>query len=436
MDAATAVADPEGAKAAADTKVPDVPAGTSGKQTSRTPSLSVPSKPSLAVLPFVNLSDDPEQDYFAQGLSADINADLVKISGLFLISQATLQAYADREVTPSEVGREFGVRHVLEGTVRRAGDRIRITAQLVDAETCEPIWADRFEGRMDDLFAFQDRIIEEIVTELDVKLVYGEGSRIFRRSFKNPKARDLCYRAQPLVWSSRDGGEFLEARRLLEEASELEPDSPWPPAFAAWSHYFEATLGFTEADDDSLNLAVSLADRAIELNDPTGMAHMLKGMIHLIRREHDMALEYSEKALQERPSCPWAYALQGNILNYTGRPADAIPLATQAIRLTPLYPPQFPAVLATGHYLCDQPEKAATAARQSIEQLVDNLEARIMLLAALTAQGRTTEAREALAQIRDHQNEPSLDEFAASQPYRDPAVLKHLLDELRAGGLT
>ena len=163
---------------------------------------------------------------------------------------------------------------------------------------------------------------------------------------------------------------------------------------------------------------------------------MLKGMIHLMHRKHDKALESSEKAVHDRPSCPWAYAVQGNIFNYTGRPAEAIGLANQAIRLTPFYPPLFPAVLATGHYLCDQPEKAATAARQSIEQLRDNLEAQIMLLAALTAQGRTKEARVALEGIRRIKKEPSLDEFAESQPFRDPTVLKHLLDELRAGGLT
>ena len=419
-----------------DATVRDVPAGTSQEERSPSPPLAVPSKPSLAVLPFVNLGDDPEQDYFAQGLSADINADLVKISGLFLISQSTVQAYANPTVTPREVGREFGVRHVLEGTVRREGDKIRITAQLVDAETREPIWAERFEGQMDDLFAFHDRIVEEIVTELDVKLIFGEGSRIFRRSFKNPKARDLCYRATPLVFSSGERGEFLEARLLLEEAGNLEPDSPWPPIYIAFSHYFEATNDLAAADEDSLGLATSFADKAIELNDPSGSAQMLKGMIHLMRREHDKALESSEKALIDRPGCPWAYALKGNIFNYTGRPDEAIPLAYQAIRLTPNYPTPFPAVLATGHYLCDQPEDAIVAARQSIEQVPDNLEAFLMLLASLMAQGRTTEAQVALEGIRRIRKELSLEEVAASQPFRDPEVLEHLLDELRAGGLT
>jgi adenylate cyclase len=433
IDTATTVDDPTGAP---DATIPDAPTGTSQKETSGTPQLSVPSKPSLAILPFVSLGADPEQDYFAQGLSADIGADLVKISGLFLVSRLSSQVYANREVTPQEVGRELGVRHVLEGSVRREGDRVRITAQLVNTETGEPLWADRFEGGMDDLFALHDRIVEEIVTALDVQLVSGEGARVFRRSFKNPKARDLCYRAEPLVFGSRELGGFLEARRLLEEASELEPDSPWPAVFAAWTHYFEATLGLTEAAEDSLDVAVSLADKAIELEDPTGMAHVLKGMIHLMRREHDEALEDSEKAMHDRPSCPWVYALQGNIFNYTGRPAEAIGLANQAIRLTPLVPPQFPAVLATGHYLCDQPDKATAAARQALEQLPDDLEPQIMLLAALAAQGRTEEARAALEHIRRVGKEPSLDEFAATQPYKDPAVLRHLLDELRAVGMT
>ena len=138
-------------------------------------SLSLPSKPSLAVLPFANLTDDPAQDYFGAGLAADINADLVKISGLFLISQTTTQLYAKKTIDPEEVGQELGVRHILVGTVRRAGNRVRITAQLVDTRTGEPLWADRFDGKVDDLFALQDEITEQIVTALDVELVHGEG---------------------------------------------------------------------------------------------------------------------------------------------------------------------------------------------------------------------------------------------------------------------
>jgi serine/threonine protein kinase/tetratricopeptide (TPR) repeat protein len=395
--------------------------------------LSIPAKPSLAVLPFVNLSDDPEQDYLAAGLAADINADLVKVSGLFLISQTTTQLYAKKAIDSRKVGRELGVRHILVGTVQRAGNQVRITAQLVDTESGEPLWADRFDGKVDDLFALQDEITEQIVTALDVELVHGESARISRRSIKNPRARDLFYRALAQAFA-QTREELRQGRHLLGEAASIEPDSPILPVLMAWTHYFEVRLGLSDSPEESIDSASSLADKAIELDDPSGMAHMLKGAIHLMHREHEKALEASEKALADRPSCPWAFALKGNISNYTGRPSEAIELARQAIRLTPLFPPLFPAVLATGHYLCGQPDEAIDAARGAIELAPDNLENHVVLSGALAAAGH--EADSALKEIRRIKKDFSLDAFAATQPFKDPADLDHMLADLRAAGLS
>ncbi len=401
----------------------------------RSSGLGWQSKPSLAVVPFANLSDDPEEDYFAKGLWADINSDLVRISGLLLISQTTTQLYADKEVTAPQVGRELGVRYVLMGTVRKAGNRVRITAELVDSESDEPIWSDRFDGTLDDLFELQDQITEEIVTALDVQLAYGEGSRLARRSVRSPKARTLFYRAMPLVFAdSREG--LHEGQRLLAEAARYEPESPIPLAFAAWSHYWEARTGLAESPAVALAEAAALAERALELDDPSGMAYMLKGTIQLLQGEHDAALAASEKALEHRPSCPWAYVLKGNIYNYTGKAEQAIDLARQAIRLTPLFPPLFPAVLATAHYLCRQPDDAAEAARGALDLAPENLETRVVLTAALAAAERPNEAREAAREVEDLKSEFSIEEFAKSQPYRDAAVLERLTDDLRTAGLS
>jgi serine/threonine protein kinase/tetratricopeptide (TPR) repeat protein len=401
----------------------------------RSSSPSTPTKPSLAVLPFVNLTDDPEQDYFAAGLSADINADLVKVSGLFLISQTTTQFYANKTINPQKVGRELGVRHILVGTVRRAGSQVRITTQLVDTQTGEPVWADRFDGKLDDLFALQDEITEQIVTALDVELLSGEGARITRRSIKNPKARDLFYRALPLV-SGQTREHLQEGRRLLAEAARIEPDSPVPSVWTAWTHYFEVRLGLNDSPEESLDSAKAFADKSIELDDPSGMAYMLKGALHLVHHEHEKALEASEKALADRPSCPWAFALKGTICNYTGRPSEAIDLARQAIRLTPLFPPLFPAVLATGHYLCEQPEEAIGAARGAIELSPDNLEVQVILAGALAAAGHPDQADSSLQEIRRIKKDFSLDGFAGSQPFKDPADLDRMLADLRAAGLS
>jgi serine/threonine protein kinase/tetratricopeptide (TPR) repeat protein len=400
----------------------------------RSKALPLPAKPSLAVLPFVNLSDDPEQDYFAAGLAADINADLVKISGLFLISQTTTQLYAKKPIDPRQVGAELGVRHVLVGTVRRAANQVRITAQLVDTQTGEPLWADRFDGKLDDLFALQDEITEQIVTALDVELVYGEASRISRQSIRNPRARDIFYRALPRAFG-QTREDLREGRRLLREAEQIEPASPMFSALMAWAHYFEVRLGVSESPEKSIEEAVALADRAIELNDPSGMAWMLKGAIHLTHREHEKAFEASEKALADRPSCPWAFALKGNICNYTGRPGEAIELARQAIRLTPLFPPLYPAVLAIGHYLCRQPDEAIDAARGAIELAPANLENHVVLTGALAAAGHPEEAAAEVGEIRRIKGDFSLEQFAESQPFKNPADLDQILADLRAAGL-
>ncbi len=398
-------------------------------------SLSIPTKPSLAVLPFVNLSDDSEQDYFAGGLAADINADLVKISGLFLISQTTTQLYAKKEINPQQVGRELGVRHILVGTLRKAGNQIRITVQLVDTQTGEPVWADRFDGKLDGMFAVQDEITEQIVTALDVQLASGEGIRLTRRSIKNPKARELFYRAMPLAFG-QTREELQEGRRLLAEAGQIEPDSPTPPALAGWAHYFQVRLGLSDSPEESINSAMALVDQSIELEDPSGMAYMLKGAIHLMHSEHEKALEASDKALADRPSCPWAFALKGHIYNYTGEPSKAIDLAKQAIRLTPLFPPLFSSVLATGHYLCGQQEEAAAAARGTIQMAPDNLEAQVMLAAALAAAGHLDEADSPQQEIRRIKEDFSLEGFAESQPFKDPADLDRMMADLRAAGLS
>ncbi len=398
-------------------------------------SLELPAKPSLAVLPFKNLSGDPEQDYFALGLWTDVNSDLVKISGLFLVSQMSTGVYQGKTVSPQQAGKELGVRHILQGTVQRAGDRVRITTQLVDTTTGEPVWAERYDRTMDDLFVIQDEINSEIVTALDIKLVRGEQSRIVGRSIKSPQARDTYYRALAALFSFKKE-EIAEALRLLSEAEQVEPDSPLTHLWAAFALYFEATLGFRDSADEALDEAMASADRAIELDDPTGTAHMIQGMIHLRRKQHEAAMESADKAIGGRPSCPWVYALQGAVHNYAGRPAKGIDRAQLAIRHTPLVPPVFPAVLATAHYLLGQHEEAIDAARSTLQIAPDTLEANVVLAAALGATGRSDEASSVVQEIYRTAGDFKLDTFAKTQPYKDRAALDGLLADLRAGGVS
>jgi len=407
----------------------------STSQPSDNTSVELPAKPSLAVLPFENLSGDPEQDYFALGLWSDINADLVKISGLFLISQMSTGVYQGKTVSPQQAGRELGVRHILRGTVRRAGERIRITTQLVDTRTGEPVWAERYDRKLDDLFVIQDEINEEIVAALDIELVRGESGRIVGRSLKSWRARDTYYRALAALFSFKKE-ELEEAFQLLSEAEKTEPDSPLTHVFCAFGHYFEGTLGFRDPPEEALDEALASADRAIELDDPTGTAYMIRGMIQLRRKQHEEAMVSAERAKMGRPSCPWVYALQGAVSNYSGRPQDGIDRARLAIRHTPLVPPVFPAVLATAHYLLGQYEEAADAARGTLRLAPDATEANVVLAAALAAAGRTQEATEAVQEIYRTSGDFKLDAFAETQPYKDATALDALLTDLRSVGVS
>jgi tetratricopeptide (TPR) repeat protein len=343
--------------------------------------------------------------------------------------------YKGKSASPEEVGRELGVRYVLQGNVRRAGDHVRITTQLVDTQTGESTWAERYDGQLDDVFALQDRITDEIVQALDIKLVRGEGDRIIGRSIRSPRARDIYYRALAALFSFRRE-DIAEARSLLSEAAQLEPDSPLTHVFAAEGLYFEAALGYCERPEEALDEAMAIADRAIELDDPTGTAHMIQGFIQLRRRQHEAALESSERAISSRPSCPWAYALQGAIHNYADRPAEGIDQARLAIRHTPLVPSVFPAVLATAHYLLGQHGEAVNTARSTIRLAPDTLEASVLLAAALAAGGRTIEAEPIVKEIYRINAGFTLDAYARSQPYRVPNTLDGLLADLRAAGLS
>lgn len=392
-------------------------------------------KPSLAVLPFVNLSGDPEEDYFASGLTTDIMADLVRISGLFLVSRDSMFTYKDKSVSVRQVGRELGVHNVLEGTVRKAAKRVRITAQLVDAQSGRHIWAERYDCGLDNLFAVQDEINEEIVTALDVKLLSGEVARIFRKSLRNPRARDRYYLGLDLSyrWTKESNA---EARALFSEVIQMEPECVWGYIWLAFAHYLDSAAGWSESSSASMDSAMELAHKALEVGDVTGMARLLIAQFHLFNGEHDTALMAAARALEERPSCPGAYSLHANILNYSGRPTEAMSPAKQAIRLTPRYPAWYPAVLAAAYYLAGRRDEAMDAATSAMALAPENLDVHLMLAAALAASGRTDKAKATVKEILNIDPGFTLENFSKRQPYKDPAVLESVTADLRAAGLT
>ena len=396
-------------------------------------------KPSLAVKPFENLSGDPEQDPFADALSNGIIIALVKVPGLALIGDESPGLNESRQMEIEELSHRFNVQYVLRGGIRKLGERIRVNAELIEVATGRYVWAEHFDRQMldlGDLFDIQDEISEEIVTAMNVKLLSGEAARLVRKTFANPAALESYYRGEDLLWRATTKPEIGEAKHLLEEAIRLEPESPVGYASAALAYWIEVIFGLSDSPARSLARATELAHEAVVREDVTGYPHLILAHVHLDRREYDEAMAEAGRAVTDRPSCPGAYSLKANVLNYLGRPQEAIELAQFAVRLSPLRPPTYATVLPTAYFACGQFEESISAAEASIALDERNVGLYVILAASCAALGRAEEARRAAAEILRRNPDFNLDDFAKSQPYKDRNALEGLLTQVRSSGLS
>jgi TolB-like protein len=417
------------------TALPDADGGAAAisDAADRVKSLPLPKKPSLAVLPFVNLSIDPRQDHFSEGLTLDIMTALVKIPALFLISDSAMFSYKSKPVSIQELRRELGVSHVLEGGVRNAGNRFRITARLIETAGLRQVWAESYDRQLDDMFAVQDEITREIVTAMDIQLLSGESARTIRQTLKNPAAIELYYRGWKALFSTAKE-DLNEAKEMFEETILLEPESSLGYAMAAWAHWWIVLRGLSSDASQSLQRATQLAQRAISLEDITGLPHLMMAQIYLLKRDHAKALAEAQLAVLARPSCDGSYVAKANILIYLGRPAEAIELAKFAMRLTPVYPVYYPAVLAAAYYGCGRYAEALAAAREILQSDGDNLDALLILAAASAALDRVDEARKVCREVLASHPGFTLEKFAATQPYKEPQALEQVIAILQKAG--
>lgn len=397
--------------------------------------LELPGKPSLLLKPFDNISNDAGQDYFAEGLTKDISIALTKIPGLFLALDETPRARASQGRSAAELGRMFGVRYLLCGGVRRHGERVRVNAELIDTGTGQCVWGERYDRELIDLFAIQDEITEEIVTAMDVKLVQGEAARFMRRSLADPSALEASYRGWYALYHGTGREDVLEAQRLFERVIELEPQAPLGYASAALAYWAEAGFGRVVIDSPAMQRAAELARKALELGDTTGYANLVLAVECLGRRDFDGALSQVSDGVAARPNCNGAYAIKSSILNFLGRPQEAIEFARYAVRLTPVYPAEFPAVLAACYHDCGHFEDAVKAAQTSLQLRDNDIDPMLMLTASQVALGQLDEARANAVRILQIDPRFRLSEFAVTQPYRDPEHLQRLIERLREAGL-
>ena len=389
-------------------------------------------KPSLAVLPFLNMSGDPTQDYFSDGLTLDVLEELIRLSGLFLVSGHSSASFQGSGVRPAEFAKQVGVRHVLEGAVRKANRRVRVSARLVEAESGQLEWADRYDRELEDMFEIQDEITERIVTALDIKLLSGEGGGTVRQAVRDPHARECIYKGWEL-FNRATKRDVAEARTLFEKAVDLEKESPVPYFYLSFSYYVDLERGWCDSREDTMKALSECAHRGLELGDISGISSMMLAHLQLLDRNYDDALDLSDAALRQRPSCHAVYCNQANILNYCGRPEEAIEPALHAIRLTPVTPTFYPEVLATAYYLTEQFEKALSECDRTLALAPDNVHAQLIAIASLMETCRLAAAQGKAAELLSKEAGFTVRRFIESQPYQDDAVVRRL-GRLTPGG--
>src|SRR5262245_53097266 len=298
-------------------------------------SLPLPDKPSIIVLPFVNLSGDPRQDYFSDGLTEVLTGDLSQISSLFVIARNSAFTYKGKAMKVQDVGREMGVRYMLEGGVLKAEDTVRITAQLIDATTGYHLWSERYDRPLKDLFALQDEIVQKIVTTLKLQLTLQEQGYIVRKHTDNLEAYDCLLRGIELFFRYTQENN-VQARQMYERALTLDPQYAEAYAWLSWAYYFE-WIFFWSLDPQTLERALALARQAVALDDSLPRARSVLGYVYMEKQQYAQAIAEHERALALDPNEADSYTMLASALALAGRPADALRMVEQAMRLNPHY---------------------------------------------------------------------------------------------------
>jgi adenylate cyclase len=394
----------------------------------------LPDKPSIAVLPFVNMSDDPEQAYFSDGITEDIITTLSKVPKLFIIARNSTFTYKNRSVKVQQVAEELGVRYVLEGSVRKAGNKIRITAQLIDAVNGHHLWAERFDRDLKDIFALQDEIAMKVLTALEVKLVGGQASLFISRGTDNLEAYLTVLQGREFHERSNRENNFM-ARQKFEEALALDPNYAAAFNLLARTHFMDVWLGSSKSPKASLMTAIDLTQKAIVLDDSLADSHALLGYLYTLTRQHDKAIAQGERAVELDPNSSLAYLWLGTSLNYIGRNEEAVAMIEKAIRHNPMPPSSWFVFLGSALSNAGRYDEAVTASRKAVELSPNNIFAQLALVLSCNLGSRDEEAHSAAAEVLRLQPNFSVDNFAKRMPYKDPADTQRIVKAWRKAGL-
>jgi adenylate cyclase len=395
----------------------------------------LPEGPSIAVLPFVNMSGDPEQEYFSDGLTENIITGLSSDGRLLVIARNSTFVYKGKSVDIQEVARKLGVQYVVEGSVQKTEDRIRITVQLIDANTENHVWSDRYDRDLKDVFALQDEITMKIAIGVGMKLIQGGGygERLIPPSgslevfMKTMKVGEYFSRA------NKEGN--ILARQELEEVIPLDPEYPLLYSLLAMTHLLDLWFQSSESPEISFAQASKNIKNALALNDEDYFAHVVLANLYALRKEPDKAIAAFERAIAINPNGALAYAQLGSTFTITGEPEKGIKLIKKAIRLDPIPPAHYLYHLGIAYAHLGQYEDAIEMQKEALKRSPNNLFSHIALTAAYSASGREEEARHQAERVLELDPGFSLDKLAETIYRMDEVEAEQYIDLLRKAGL-
>ena len=363
--------------------------------------LPLPDKPSIAVLPFENMTGDPKQEYFTDGFTEEIITSLSKISSLFVISRNSSFTYKGKPVKLKKVSRELGVRYVLEGSIQKSGDRVRINAQLIDAISDQHLWAEHYDRDMKDIFSLQDEIIFKILTALQVNLTSGEQARVWAKGTKNLEAYlDLMQVREILLQGGGNVAGNARARQLIEETIALDPHYAQAFMFMGSTHFIDFLYNMmalnktTISPKESMAQAIEWTQKALAIDDTLAEAHARLGHLYLLSLRHDEAIVEVDKAMAMDPNSAIVQYYACIIYRIAGKPADAIPMCKKAIRLEPFAPGTYYANLGMAFFQNGTDcEEAVKACEKALKLTPEGMMIHIWATTVFSACGKEKEAR-------------------------------------------
>ncbi len=391
-------------------------------------------KPSIAVLPFTNMSSDPGQEFLADGMTEDIITALSRIRELFVISRNSSFVYKGRAVRLEDVAQELGVKFLLEGSVRVAGNRVRVTAQLVDGRSGGHLWVERFEGDLEDIFAVQDDITRSIALSIQVKLTYGELARLWEGQTKNLRAWEKMARGRD-HFLCFDVINNLAAQRVLKEALDIDPNYTGAMIQLGLCYWWQARYNASVDKESSLLLCEQQVERALTIDPNIGSAYMLRGGIAFLRDRHEEATALCEKAIELAPSDSWALAFLGLVCTYGGKSERAVEVLKMALRLSPHPPHWYIESFAMANLWFGDLAMARKAAEENFRLEPDDQDAHQILATVYGFLGNESEAARIIAGLKTKHPRYSLRNIALSERYLQRGKLDKVTTVLRRAGL-